>query len=104
MWVETVVCTSRRGRTSRLHRLLKARQALKRRCEGCLGAWVAPGIADNNLFLVQAIFVDEKSWKAASEKITAELDSEDGGIESELGGPPLVGMFNAKAADMKLGE
>lgn len=87
-----------------MHRLLKARQALKRRCEGCLGAWVAPGIADKNLFLVQAIFVDEKSWKIASEKITAELDSKDGGIESELGGPPLVGMFKAKAADMKLGD
>ncbi len=99
-----MVCTSRRGRTARLCRLLEARQALKRRCEGCLGAWVAPGIGDKNIFLVQAVFVDEKSWKAASERISAELDSKDGGIESELGGPPLVGMFNAKAADMKFGD
>ena len=95
------MCTSRRGRTARLCRLLEARQALKRRCEGCLGAWVAPGIGDKNIFLVQAVFVDEKSWKTASERISAELDSKDGGIESELGGPPLVGMFNANAADLK---
>ncbi len=104
MWVETVVCTARRGRTARLRRLLDARQALKRRCEGCQGAWVAPGIGDKNIFLVQAIFVDEKSWKKASEKISTELDTKDGGIESELGGPPLVGMFKVKAADLKFEE
>jgi hypothetical protein len=104
MWVETVVCTARRGRIARLRRLLEARQAMKRRCEGCLGAWVAPGIGDKNLFLVQAIFVDEKSWKNASEKVSSQLDSKDGGIESELGGPPLVGMFDAKSTDLKISD
>jgi hypothetical protein len=28
----------------------------------------------------------------------------DGGLESELGGPPLVGMFKIRAADLKFKE
>ncbi len=102
MWMETVVCSARKGRAARLRRLLEARQALKKRCDGCIAAWVAPAIAEKNLFLVQAIFTDEKSWRLASERIAKELDPADGGIESELGGPPLVGMFNLDENDLSI--
>jgi len=100
MLIETVVCSARKGRSARLARLLKARQALKRRCEGCVSAWIAPALGDDNLFLVQATYVDKKSWRAASKRVIDELDSKDGGIESELGGPPLVGMFEVNSADL----
>ena len=101
MWIETVVCSARKGRSARLRRLLEARQALKKRCDGCSSAWVAPAVSEKNLFLVQAIFTDEKSWRSASERIVAELDSKDGGIEPELVGPPLVGMFQIDEEDLK---
>ena len=44
-------------------------------------------------FLVQAIYSTEAAWKKISVKIQEKLDSKDGGIESCLFGPPLVGMF-----------
>ena len=45
------------------------------------------------MFLVQSVYVDEESWRKCSERIISELDSRDGGVESLLSGPPLVGIF-----------
>ncbi|MBT04796.1 MAG: hypothetical protein CMA92_03380 [Euryarchaeota archaeon] len=93
LWLETVVCSSRKGVDARLERMLEARQEMRRRTDGCLKAWVSRSIDGNAMFLVQSVYEDEESWRKCSERIISELDSRDGGIESLLSGPPLVGMF-----------
>lgn len=102
VWIETVVCSARKGRSSRLQRLLESRQAFKRRKKGCLGAWLAPAAGQAGMFLVQSVYADEESWRRISDEITEELDSRDGGLESELIGPPLVGMFVVPFEDLAL--
>ena len=36
LWLETVVCSARKGVDARLERMLEARQEMRRRTEGCL--------------------------------------------------------------------
>ena len=93
-WLETVVCSSRNGVDARLERMLEARQEMRRRTEGCLKAWVSRSIDGNAMFLVQAIYENEDAWRECAQRIVNELDIRDGGIESLLSGPPLVGMFS----------
>ena len=94
LWLETVVCSSRKGVDARLERMLEARQEMRRRTEGCLKAWVSRSIDGNAMFLVQAIYVNEDAWRKCPQRIVNELDIRDGGTESLLSGPPLVGMFS----------
>ena len=35
-WLETVVCSARKGVDARLERMLEARQEMRRRTEGCI--------------------------------------------------------------------
>jgi hypothetical protein len=53
------------------------------------------------MFLVQAVYEDEAAWRRAAKRVESELDSRDGGIESLLGGPPLVGMFAISRKDIE---
>ena len=46
------------------------------------------------MFLVQAIYENEDAWRKCAQRIVNELDIRDGGIESLLSGPPLIGMFS----------
>ena len=91
--METVVCSARKGVDARLHRMLEARQEMRRRTEGCIRAWVSRSMDGQPMFLLQAIYDSEDSWHKAAIRVRDELDSRDGGIESLLGGPPLVGIF-----------
>ena len=91
--METVVCSARKGVDARLERLLEARQEMRRRTEGCIRAWVSRSIDGQPMFLLQAIYENEESWHKSAKRVSDELDSRDGGIESLLGGPPLVGIF-----------
>ena len=102
-WLETVVCSAREGFDSRLERMLEARQEMRRRTEGCIRSWVSRSIDGQPMFLLQAIYEDEESWRRSAKRISDELDSRDGGIESLLGGPPLVGIFalNSKNLDLE---
>ena len=100
-WLETVVCSSRRGVGARLMRMLEARQEMKRRSPGCLKAWVSKSKDGQSLFLVQAIFENEEAWHLASKEILEKLDSRDGGVETLLSGPPLVGIFELPAKDLQ---
>lgn len=93
MLLETVVCSARTGREKRLKRLLETRRSFRLRCEGCSAAWLAESTDGSNTFLVQAVFENEQVWRSISDQISAELDARDGGIETCLAGPPLVGMF-----------
>ena len=92
-WLETVVCSARKGVDARLERMLEARQEMRRRTKGCVRAWVSRSMDGQPMFLLQAIYENEESWHNCAKRISDELDSRDGGIESLLGGPPLVGIF-----------
>ena len=92
-WVETIVCSGKKGSDARLRRMLKARQEFKRRQEGCIGAWLGLAAESNSMMLVQSAFVSEEAWRNISTEIQKTLDAEDGGIEGLLLGPPLVGVF-----------
>ena len=92
-WVETIVCSGRKGSDARLRRMLRARQEYKRRQPGCIGAWMGTGAESSSMMLVQSAFVSAADWKRVSTEIQTVMDVEDGGIEGLLLGPPLVGIF-----------
>ncbi len=94
MLLETIVCSGILGSEKNLFRMLKARQKFRKRCSGCLGAWVVSSSDRQPVYLVQSIYADRKSWKSISEKIKNEIDEKDGGLESHFSAPPLVGMFD----------
>ena len=104
LWLETVVCSARKGVDARLERMLEARQEMRRRTDGCIRAWVSKSMDGQPMFLLQAIYDDEESWHRCAKRIADELDSRDGGIESLLGGPPLVGIFSLDPKNLDLGE
>ena len=60
-WMETVVCSARRGVDARLERMLEARQEMRRRTEGCVRAWVTRSMDGQPMFLLQAIYENEES-------------------------------------------
>ena len=92
-WVETIVCSAKKGVDARLRRMLRARQEYKRRQPGCIGAWMGTAAESSAMMLVQSAFQSSEDWKRISQEIMASLDVEDGGIEGLLFGPPLVGIF-----------
>jgi hypothetical protein len=98
--METIVCSARKGVEARMLRMLKTRQEFKRRQEGCVAAWLGAAPDNSNLVLVQTVFDSASSWKSISECVQTSLDSEDGGIETLLLGPPLVGMFQVDPKDL----
>jgi len=100
--VETVVCTGADGKGARFKRMLEARQEFKRRQDGCIAAWIGQSIDGQELFIVQSVFADKKSWKNISQAIADILDTKDGGLESVFGGPPLVGMFEVPIESLKI--
>ena len=104
LWLETVVCSARKGVDDRLERMLQARQEMRRRTEGCVRAWVSRSMDGQPMFLLQAIYVDQDSWHRSAKRVVEELDSRDGGIESLLGGPPLVGIFSLDPENLDLSE
>lgn len=92
-WVETIVCSAKKGVDARLRRMLRARQEFKRRQPGCIGAWMGTAAESSEMMLVQSAFHTAEDWKRISKEIQGGLDAEDGGIEGLLLGPPLVGIF-----------
>ena len=99
-WMETVVCSAKKGKDARLMRMLEARQEMRRRTEGCHKAWISRSVDGQPIFLVQAVYDDEVAWRKSSQRIIDELDPRDGGIDSLLSGPPLVGIFSLNEKDL----
>ena len=91
--METIVCSARNGKEKRLRKLLDTRVAFRKRSLQCKNAWVCQSADGSSTFLIQAIYLNEEAWRKISEGIQNQLDPKDGGIESCLNGPPLVGMF-----------
>lgn len=100
--METIVCSGKKGSDARLRRMIKARLEYKRRQDGCIGAWIGRGAEDGMLLLVQSAFTSAKAWKRISSEIKETLDAQDGGIETLLLGPPLVGIFEIDEADFTI--
>lgn len=99
--VETVVCSGAPGREARFRRMLETRQEFKRREEGCIAAWIGQSTDGQPLLLVHSVFEDQKAWKRISDKMVQVLDAKDGGLESVLAGPPLVGLFEVSRSDFE---
>ena len=59
-WLETVVCSARKGVDARLERMLEARQEMRRRTDGCIRAWVSRSMDGQPMFLLQAIYKMKK--------------------------------------------
>jgi len=93
MLMETIVCSARSGKEKRLKKLLDTRVAFRKRSGECENAWVCQSADGSGTFLIQAIYRNDEVWRKISEDIQNQLDPKDGGIESCLSGPPLVGMF-----------
>ena len=102
VFVETVVCAGAPGKEARFMRMLESRQTYKRRQDGCLAAWTGSSIDGAGMVLVQSVFVDNKAWKRISDDVMKALDTKDGGLESVLAGPPLVGMFEIDLEKLRL--
>jgi hypothetical protein len=98
--VETVVCAGAPGKGARFLRMVETRQAYKRRQDGCLGAWIGESIEGQGMILVQSVFVDRQAWKKISDEVIKVLDAKDGGLESVVAGPPLIGMFEIDSDDL----
>ena len=75
LWLETVVCSARKGVDARLERMLEARQEMRRRTEGCLRAWVSRSMDGQPMFLLQAIYVDDEAWHSSPKMFAEESDS-----------------------------
>ena len=104
VWMETIVCSGKKGSDARLRRMIKARLEYKRRQDGCIGAWIGRGAEDGTLLLVQSAFTSAQAWKRISSEIKETLDAQDGGIESLLRGPPLVGILEIDEIDFTILE
>jgi len=102
VWMETIVCSGKKGSDARLRRMIKARLEFKRRQDGCLAAWIGRGAEDGTMLLVQSAFTSAQAWKRISSEIKDTLDTQDGGIESLLLGPPLVGIFEIDDVDFQI--
>ena len=102
VWMETIVCSGKKGSDARLRRMIKARLEYKRRQDGCIGAWIGRGAEDGTLLLIQSAFTSAQAWKRISSEIKETLDAQDGGIESLLLGPPLVGIFEIDETDFTI--
>ena len=92
-WIETVVCSPKDGCQARMLRMLKARQAYKRRSDGCIAAWIASAPGGTSMHLVQSVFATREDWQRVAEEIQSTIDVKDGGLESQMLGPPLIGVF-----------
>jgi len=98
-WIETVVCSSKDGCHARMLRMLKARQAFKRRSDGCIAAWVASAPGEASMHLVQSVFETREAWQRIAEEIQQTIYAKDCGLEAQMLGPPLVGVFEIDEAD-----
>ena len=92
--LETVVCSAKPGTEARLERILSSRVEFRIRQDDCVHSWYAKSSNDEFLFIFQTIFKDRNAMKSISEMSLEILDPKDGGIQSCLIGPPLVGIFD----------
>ena len=91
--LETIVCQTMKGKEARFHRMVKARMELSKRQDGCINSWYGVSNSDEFLYLIQTAYDDIDQFHNVKKLIEETLDVKDGGLESCLSGPPLLGLF-----------
>ena len=99
MWMETAVLSAKSGYEARLRRMLKARSVIRKNSKGCVKSWIGETSVGKGTFILQALYDSENAIGLAL-KLVSELDEKDGGLESVLEGPPLVGVFEVEPEDV----
>ena len=93
---EMIVMNVHLEHVGKLKRMLESR--CKVRCaNGALAArwWIA--VDGESTFLLESSYVNKEGWQRANDAIQTMLDPADGGLESVLAGPPLIGLFRSSA-------
>ena len=74
--------------------MVKSRIELSKRQSGCIAAWYGISNSDEFLFLIQIAYETMEQFHEIKKLVEATLDQKDGGLESCLTGPPLLGLFD----------
>lgn len=91
--LETIVCQTMKGKEARFERMVRARVELSKRQNGCINSWHGISNSDEYLYLIQTAYQDLEQFHVIKKLIEDTLDVKDGGLESCLSGPPLLGLF-----------
>ena len=91
--LETIVCQTTKGKEARFERMIKSRIELSKRQSGCLAGWYGISNTDEYLFLIQITYESIDRFHEIKKLVESTLDPKDGGLESCLTGPPLLGLF-----------
>ena len=92
--LETIVCQTVKGKEARFGRMVKSRVELSKRQDGCVDSWYGISNSDPFLYLIQTAYVDMDKFHEIKKLIETTLDAKDGGLETCLNGPPLLGLFD----------
>ena len=99
--LETIVCQTTKGKEARFERMVKSRIELSKRQSGCIAAWYGISNSDEFLFIIQIAYESMEQFHEIKKLVEATLDQKDGGLESCLTGPPLLGLFDIEANALK---
>ena len=102
--LETIVCQTAKGKEARFERMVKSRIELSKRQSGCLAAWYGISNTDEFLFLIQITYESIDRFHEIKKLVESTLDAKDGGLESCLTGPPLLGLFDIAGDALNLGK
>ena len=102
--LETIVCQTIKGKEARFERMVKARIELSNRQNGCINSWYGISNSDEYLYLIQTAYLDMQQFHVIKKLIENTLDVKDGGLESCLSGPPLLGLFEITDNALKIAE
>ena len=100
--LETIVCQTMKGKEARFERMVKARVELSKRRTGCLNSWHVISNSDQYLYLIQTAYQNLEQFHVIKKLIEDTLDVKDGGLESCLSGPPLLGLFEIEESALEL--
>ena len=102
--LETVVCQTVKGKEARFERMVKSRVELSKRQDGCLASWYGISNSDEYLYLIQTAYDSIEKFHEVKKLLEDTLDSNDGGLESCLSGPPLLGLFEISKDSLNMAK
>ena len=93
---EMIVMNVHLEHVGKLKRMLESRCKV-RTANGALEArwWIA--VDSESTYLLESSYINKEGWQRANDAIARMLDPADGGLESVLAGPPLIGLFRSSA-------
>ena len=91
---EMIVMNVHLEHVGKLKRMLESRCKV-RTANGALEArwWIA--VDSESTYLLESSYINKEGWQRANDAIQRMLDPADGGLESVLAGPPLIGLFRS---------